>query len=133
VDGTCRPGMGTSLSLTRSKAPNTKGTGDCDMKGGIETAALGSQRGHQKRDRNESAIQTVRSSSGVLRTGVGTGMCMGVGRCQGGRSRAHTAKETVRDCNDIQSAAILCGDLNNQRRVLKTKGISNQAEKLRDE
>jgi hypothetical protein len=39
-------------------------------------------------------------------------------------------KKTGCDCNDVQPAAVPCSDWDTQRRVLKSKGIGKQAEKV---
>jgi hypothetical protein len=65
-------------------------------------------------------------SSGVDRTKGG----IGVGWCWGGRSRAHTAEGTGCGCSDVQPAASLYSSRDTQRRILKAKGISEQADNI---
>jgi hypothetical protein len=93
-------------------------------------AALGSQKANPKGHKGWCAIQIVNGSSGVSKARSDTGVCRGYGRWQGERSRAHTANKMGHGCNDVQPAAIPRGDWDTLRRVLKTKRISKQAEKV---
>jgi hypothetical protein len=58
----------------------------------------------------------------------GTQAC--AGDMGGGRGKGATANKMGHGCNDVQPAAIPRGDWDTLRRVLKTKRISKQAEKV---
>jgi hypothetical protein len=58
---------------------------------------------------------------------LNTGVSMGPGRCQGGRSRAYAKYETSCGCNDIQAAVSSRGDSNTLR------GVSDEAEDVSEQ